>query len=494
MTKSLSEKSLKSGITIIQPPHPNPLPRGEGVNRSDCTGIGVMLTFQTTLQALTKQRPPIVMTTFQIGTKYRQWELPGYCTKIETKGVLFMIYRERSNYDCLKVSLSCLIMGLVCLFTINLALSQNTSAATLKMASGRAEAGSEITLPVTLTAGADEHPAGVSFFLNYDPAVISGVKLTIGSAMTEVGKTLNTTLIKPGSIAILVVNFLEPSTEIHDGTVVEITFSIAPDASGTTPVTIDNCAISKQTAEVTLKMGEMLPVINVNGVIAVGFETQMSADKDCLPKDAFDTRRAASLEEVWVAGTLPVPAGEYTVYLTGDKNQWMNGDLLSLTGFAASTLINIDSNGQFCGFLWRPAVGDNNNYDIILDVNGNGYFDPDTDFLDSGLMVGARTLIELASFDADATAQSGKIVISWTTLSEIDNAGFNILRSEAEDGKYTRINPTIIEAVGGATEWAVYSFTDDTAQRGVRYYYQLEDIDYNGVSTFHGPVSAMIMP
>jgi len=404
-----------------------------------------------------------------------------------------MIRRERSNYNCVRGSLSCLIMGLVCLFTINLALSQNTSAATLKMASGRADAGSEITLPVTLTAGADEHPAGVGFHLNYDPAIISNVKLTIGSAMTEVGKTLNTTLIKPGSIAILVINFLEPSTEIHDGTVVEITFSIAPHASGTTPVTIDNCAISKQTAEVTLEMGEMLPVINVNGVIAVGFETQMSADKDCHPKDAFDTR-AASLEEVWVAGTLPVPAGEYTVYLTGDKNQWMNGDLLNLAGFAASTLITIDSNGQFCGFLWRPPVGDNHNYDIILDVDGNGYFDPDTDFLDSDLMVGARTLIELYQFDADAIAQSGEIDITWTTLSEIDNAGFNIWRSETEDGEYTPINPVIIEAVGGATLSAEYSFTDDTAKPGVRYYYKLEDIDTRGVSTFHGPVSAMIVP
>jgi len=98
-------------------------------------------------------------------------------------------------------------------------------------------------------------------------------------------------------------------------------------------------------------------------------------------------------------------------------------------------------------------------------------------------------LIELDRFSA--VAKGNHITVTWYTLSEIDNAGFNIWRSEAEDGTYTRINPGIIEAKGDASSSAEYSCRDNTAIPGVTYYYKLEDIDTRGVSTFHGPVSAM---
>ena len=82
--------------------------------------------------------------------------------------------------------------------------------------------------------------------------------------------------------------------------------------------------------------------------------------------------------------------------------------------------------------------------------------------------------------------------MSGRRASELDNAGFNLWRSDTEDGKYTRINSKIIEAEGGATLKAEYAYSDDTAKPGVKYYYKLEDIDTRGNSTFHGPVSAMI--
>ena len=99
-------------------------------------------------------------------------------------------------------------------------------------------------------------------------------------------------------------------------------------------------------------------------------------------------------------------------------------------------------------------------------------------------------LIELDKFTA--VPLGNQISITWTTLSEIDNAGFNLWRSEAKDGKYIKINPKIIEATGGATLSVEYSYIDTTAKPGITYYYKLEDIDIKGASTFHGPVSTMI--
>jgi hypothetical protein len=98
------------------------------------------------------------------------------------------------------------------------------------------------------------------------------------------------------------------------------------------------------------------------------------------------------------------------------------------------------------------------------------------------------TVIKLSSFTASATYR--KIILSWTTESEIDNAGFNIYRSESKDGEYIKINASLIPAKGSSTQGASYEFIDTNVQNRKTYYYKLEDIDLSGTSTMHGPVSA----
>lgn len=97
-------------------------------------------------------------------------------------------------------------------------------------------------------------------------------------------------------------------------------------------------------------------------------------------------------------------------------------------------------------------------------------------------------LIELSSFTA--MANSGKVILAWSTESEIDNAGFNLYRSEAEDGKYVKVNNSLIPADGSPTEGVSYKFVDEGVENRKTYYYMLEDIDLNSISTMHGPVSA----
>lgn len=113
--------------------------------------------------------------------------------------------------------------------------------------------------------------------------------------------------------------------------------------------------------------------------------------------------------------------------------------------------------------------------------DGNPNTGPDT--CQDGVCTGP-TLVELHSFTA--TALENSVLIEWKTDMELDNAGFNIWRSESETGEYTKINDSLIPAEGSEYQ---YSFTDDTAVKGKTYYYKLEDIDLNGTATFHGPVS-----
>jgi hypothetical protein len=98
------------------------------------------------------------------------------------------------------------------------------------------------------------------------------------------------------------------------------------------------------------------------------------------------------------------------------------------------------------------------------------------------------TLIELSSFTA--TPLNSAVLLEWATETELDNEGFNLLRSEEEGGEYVKINRNFIPSKGEAGFGAKYSHTDYDVENGVTYYYLLEDIDFYGKSTLHGPVSA----
>jgi hypothetical protein len=100
------------------------------------------------------------------------------------------------------------------------------------------------------------------------------------------------------------------------------------------------------------------------------------------------------------------------------------------------------------------------------------------------------TLVELSYFRA--TSLDSAVLLEWATETELDNAGFNVWRSEEKDEGYARINPYFIPAEGEAGFGVEYNYTDYDVRNGTTYYYKLEDIDIYGKSTFHGPVPATL--
>ncbi|MBI5374574.1 MAG: thrombospondin type 3 repeat-containing protein [Candidatus Schekmanbacteria bacterium] len=96
------------------------------------------------------------------------------------------------------------------------------------------------------------------------------------------------------------------------------------------------------------------------------------------------------------------------------------------------------------------------------------------------------TLITLSSFEVKQTGR--KVALKWKTGTEIDNIGFNILRSESEDGQYKKINQKLIKAKGTAIKGASYQFKDNNIEAGKTYWYKLEDIDSNTGATQHDAV------
>ena len=97
-----------------------------------------------------------------------------------------------------------------------------------------------------------------------------------------------------------------------------------------------------------------------------------------------------------------------------------------------------------------------------------------------GYRVGGPLPVALTRFKA-ARSESGGIVVHWTTASELNNAGFNLLRSETRDGGFVVINPQLIPGAGTSGERHEYQFTDTTAAPDTAYYYRIEDISFGGV-------------
>lgn len=71
-------------------------------------------------------------------------------------------------------------------------------------------------------------------------------------------------------------------------------------------------------------------------------------------------------------------------------------------------------------------------------------------------------------------------VISWSTASESDNFGFDVYRSETEQGPFVRISTEPLEG-GGTTDLPRnYRFVDETIVSGQEYFYYVESISLSG--------------
>jgi hypothetical protein len=97
--------------------------------------------------------------------------------------------------------------------------------------------------------------------------------------------------------------------------------------------------------------------------------------------------------------------------------------------------------------------------------------------------------VTLASFTA--RAQPGQVQLTWETTSEVDNTGFNVLRSTAADGDQVRLD-FVPASHPGSTNGAKYMYVDTDVVAGATYWYWIEDVDTTGARALHGPVSAAV--
>jgi hypothetical protein len=100
--------------------------------------------------------------------------------------------------------------------------------------------------------------------------------------------------------------------------------------------------------------------------------------------------------------------------------------------------------------------------------------------------------VTLAGFDAQA--QAGHMLVTWETVSELDNAGFNLYRTGTADPPTSADLLAYVPSQGpGSTQGFAYSHQDYAVTAGQTTWYWLEDVDLNGATTLHGPVSVVFV-
>jgi hypothetical protein len=101
--------------------------------------------------------------------------------------------------------------------------------------------------------------------------------------------------------------------------------------------------------------------------------------------------------------------------------------------------------------------------------------------------------VTLAGFDAQPHGQG--IRVTWETVSEIENAGFNLYRTNPDAALPQPVDllAFVPSQAPGSPQGFAYSYEDLMVAAGQTYAYWLEDISLGGATTVHGPVITTVL-
>ena len=159
--------------------------------------------------------------------------------------------------------------------------------------------------------------------------------------------------------------------------------------------------------------------------------------------------------------------------LSGDEKTWELPECL-IEGVRSSLIRRFDEGEPRSGIERRGWVRAYDTKNLAAGI----YYGSPQDIGTPGYRRGKPVPVELSQFSAESV--NDEVVISWTTESELDNAGFNIFRSTSRTKNFQRINVRLIQGAGTTGERTQYQFIDKTVKPDVVYYYRLEDVDFSG--------------
>ncbi len=132
----------------------------------------------------------------------------------------------------------------------------------------------------------------------------------------------------------------------------------------------------------------------------------------------------------------------------------------------------------------NPTAGTTYGQTAVADV---GRWTEELD-ADAGIVLKKPTLAVISSFKAYKLG--GKVVINWTTASEIGTAGFNVERFDGTQGKWVVVNESLVPALFESPNGGTYSVVDASGRANTKTMYRLVEVETSGTIVTHGPYQA----
>lgn len=122
--------------------------------------------------------------------------------------------------------------------------------------------------------------------------------------------------------------------------------------------------------------------------------------------------------------------------------------------------------------------------------NDNHAFTATLSGVSNFVAISNSTALAVDLVNLQATTQDRAIALDWTTATETDNKGFELLRSTEADKNFEAI--AWIDGQGTTTSLTAYNFVDRDVQANVTYFYQLKTVNFNGIAEYSNIVSAQV--
>ena len=106
------------------------------------------------------------------------------------------------------------------------------------------------------------------------------------------------------------------------------------------------------------------------------------------------------------------------------------------------------------------------------------YYGHASDVGNPGYRKGGPLPVVLSRFEA--VRDTDTVVVSWTTESSLENAGFHLYRSTQRKDGFIRVNPKLIQGAGTTAERQTYTYVEKPPKTDAVYYYQIQEVSYSG--------------
>ncbi|MFQ6128494.1 MAG: choice-of-anchor V domain-containing protein [Thermoplasmata archaeon] len=291
----------------------------------------------------------------------------------------------------------------------------------------------------------------------------------------------------PPSIAHIPVSLALASKTINITATVTDNYALAP----TDPVWLNYTNVTETVFNITMNpiggddfLGQ-IPAQNIEGTVTYfiwandsrGNEIMTEVnpiqivEQDIFPPEILNVRAEPSpqelLEPVNISATIRDLSGIYAAWVVATLPGVETVNLTMIEGL--NDLYYVESGFAHVG-TYELVVG-------AEDINRMGNYSSTYTFEIQNTIPPAKP----TGLSVTTPKERGELFIEWNANTEADLAGYDLYRSESEDGPYTRINKELIAGT---------NYTDTGLDNGTQYWYKVRAVDLGGlVSEFSDPAS-----